>query len=495
MTTAVPADLERHVACLIVAIEYYPQIAIKMIKATVDKVLEKLKNNPNNEFMNSLDNPEKVAIKTLSTDGFNKMDIALLYKLIRYFNLVPAPTRGKWGRRPSAATHTQKGDDLERMRNNRNDIFHRPKGGVSQEERDTFFKESIEIACRIEDSTSSFETKIRNTKMYSIIEDQSKQALGKCPAFQVQLIDISGIQHVDLYYDDVIVENLENQDLPATDSTLCTLYIRGGNINGPVTRIMVEQINKESFSIKVTKSESGSLVLHVEINNICFSDKHSLHEAIAEFLQIVFTFINGSFEQHSMEVVLAECDSYIISDNEEENDQEPLVSKLDAMVMTSQRVDEAAACTALLDDKDARATQEDKTFGISTSSPLHGTSHEKNPEEACGSNVESEKGSNEEKIRTPRKNFIEKEKKLILHYYVSRSHECTWDTLMEIIYEHRKDELPSDIVEHYENLYEQNKLKDRIKRFIEKVHSGRYNETDPDIMALMKNVRCNPLIQ
>jgi hypothetical protein len=37
-------------------------------------------------------------------------------------------------------------------------------------------------------------------------------------------------------------------------------------------------------------------------------------------------------------------------------------------------------------------------FRISTSSALHGTNHEKNPEEACSSKVESEKGSNEEKI-------------------------------------------------------------------------------------------------
>jgi len=36
-------------------------------------------------------------------------------------------------------------------------------------------------------------------------------------------------------------------------------------------------------------------------------------------------------------------------------------------------------------------------FGISTSSPLQGTSHEKNPEEAYVSKVESEKGPNEKK--------------------------------------------------------------------------------------------------
>jgi hypothetical protein len=77
--------------------------------------------------------------------------------------------------------------------------------------------------------------------------------------------------------------------------------------------LMKSFINKRNCQIKLLKTESGSLVLHVEINNICFITKDSLHKAIAEFLRIVFTSINGSLEQHIMEVVLAECDSYIIS--------------------------------------------------------------------------------------------------------------------------------------------------------------------------------------
>ena len=60
-------------------------------------------------------------------------------------------------------------------------------------------------------------------------------------------------------------------------------------------------------------SNSGSLVLHVEINNLCFITKDSLYKAIVEFLRRVFTSISGSLDQHIMEVVLTECDSYIIS--------------------------------------------------------------------------------------------------------------------------------------------------------------------------------------
>ena len=76
---------------------------------------------------------------------------------------------------------------------------------------------------------------------------------------------------------------------------------------------ILNKVNEGDCQIKLVKAESGSLVLHVEINNLCFITKDSLHKAIAEFLRRVFIFISGRLDQHIMEVVLAECDSYIIS--------------------------------------------------------------------------------------------------------------------------------------------------------------------------------------
>jgi hypothetical protein len=74
---------------------------------------------------------------------------------------------------------------MERMRNNRNAVINRPQVSLSEEEGNTFFKESIEIACRVDqfigESTSSFETQILNARRYNITPEQSRQALGKCP--------------------------------------------------------------------------------------------------------------------------------------------------------------------------------------------------------------------------------------------------------------------------------------------------------------------------
>jgi hypothetical protein len=77
---------------------------------------------------------------------------------------------------------------MERMRINRNDLVHRPKGGLSEKERDTFFKDSIEIACRVDkfigESTSNFGTGIRNAKIHGITQEQYRQALEKCVELQ-----------------------------------------------------------------------------------------------------------------------------------------------------------------------------------------------------------------------------------------------------------------------------------------------------------------------
>ena len=187
MATAVSTNDERHASSLIVALEFYPQMAIKMIhKCPSNIVLMMIQNDPNNKFMKSLNDSETKLIPTLSTDGFNKLDMSLLYKLIRRFNLVPEPSE-KWGNRP-LATNINQGDDMERMRFNRNDLVHRPRGGLSEEERDKFFKESIEIACRVDnfigESTSSFETRIRNAKIHRIKHEKYRQVLEKCVELQ-----------------------------------------------------------------------------------------------------------------------------------------------------------------------------------------------------------------------------------------------------------------------------------------------------------------------
>ena len=61
---------------------------------------------------------------------------------------------------------------------------------------------------------------------------------------------------------------------------------------------------------------------------------------------------------------------------------------------------EGAKCTALLDDKEARATQDDKTLEASTSDPIQGDIHERTPEEE---HVSNEKEKIKKKKKTNKK--------------------------------------------------------------------------------------------
>jgi hypothetical protein len=83
MATAISAV--RHAAALSVALQFYPQMAIQMIhKCSPDMVFRMIQNDSNNKFMKSLNGSDQKLIPTLNTDGFNKLDISLLYRLIRH---------------------------------------------------------------------------------------------------------------------------------------------------------------------------------------------------------------------------------------------------------------------------------------------------------------------------------------------------------------------------------------------------------------------------
>ena len=130
-------------------------------------------------------------------------------------------------------------------------------------------------------------------------------------------------------------------------------------------------------------------------------------------------------------------------------------------------------------------------FGIS--SVLQGTSHEKSPEKAYVSEVESEKGPNEKKTRNVMKKMTKDEKMLILRSYIILPVKSDWDQLADNVYKSRYQALSRETIKHYEdNLNISTTLKSRIKGYIHNVQRGnRDKETDPEITALMNIVQSN----
>ncbi|XP_076081560.1 uncharacterized protein LOC143052414 [Mytilus galloprovincialis] len=131
---------------------------------TLDKKIQ----NAGKNFMNSLHKTEKTVVRNMKTKGYREMDGSLLYKLIRYFELVDMPSEG-WGKEPKPHALNQ-GDDVERLRYLRNSVFHRTESAMKPTESKSFFEGFRQCAERLDQFLQ------RPTKVYTdrIMEVQSK---------------------------------------------------------------------------------------------------------------------------------------------------------------------------------------------------------------------------------------------------------------------------------------------------------------------------------
>lgn len=91
---------------------------------------------------------ERQTVKTMTTDGFAKLDISVMYKIIKHFNLIAVPTRN-WGANP-LPKEIELGDDIERIRNARNHLVHKWDANVSEKSFTEFFDSSITVSRRLD---------------------------------------------------------------------------------------------------------------------------------------------------------------------------------------------------------------------------------------------------------------------------------------------------------------------------------------------------------
>ncbi|VDI08318.1 Hypothetical predicted protein [Mytilus galloprovincialis] len=321
-------DFKRHSTALMVVFDVYPQIMREMIVNIFPPlaVLRQIQNEPNQTFMKQLSPKEKKMILKLDSTGYNGQDVSCLYKLIRYFNLLPPPTKG-WGPKPKPGDQCE-GDDVERMKKNRNDIIHRPRGGLSECDGNYFFKQSIEIAQRMDSRNGSpqngFESKIEDIQSYIIVsQEHGMKVFEKCPDLQEQLQESEDAPCIRLYYGNDIVmkigKNIENENNDESSSA-CTMFLKNPNFDVDIAIEMLEaakkNLCKEKDVISYTDAENGSLNLYISIPDRCFVTKEVLHKAIRHFLHDIFrTAFIKCIQGHTYTVVLA-TSTDLVSDNE-----------------------------------------------------------------------------------------------------------------------------------------------------------------------------------
>lgn len=166
--------------------DIYTEIIKEMIrnKWPPKDVLNLIKDQ--SQKFNRMNTKEQKNILEMDRHGYNGLDFSLMYKVIRHYGLLSSPKQG-WGGKPKPDAK-RKADDVERMRKHRNYISHRPSCCLSESERNSFFKESIEIAERMDNRigspTNGFKSKLQKILSGSLISVSNEKLLQKCPKYQ-----------------------------------------------------------------------------------------------------------------------------------------------------------------------------------------------------------------------------------------------------------------------------------------------------------------------
>ena len=181
--------------CTMVVFDVFSQIMQDLMKysnvppsAVYDKIMK------TKGFRAKLNSNEMHSIQSLTTDGYAKLDVSLIYKIVKYFKIyIPQPSR-KWGSNPQQ-NEIEIGDDVERIRMARNVLVHKIKAEISEEDMEDFFTKFLDVAKRVDQyldkpPASGYEQTIKNYRTITLDEEMAEgyiQALQKIESLEGNL--------------------------------------------------------------------------------------------------------------------------------------------------------------------------------------------------------------------------------------------------------------------------------------------------------------------
>ncbi|CAC5406530.1 unnamed protein product [Mytilus coruscus] len=264
-------------------------------------------------FRKKLSQKEMRIVQTLSSDGYNKFDITLMYKIARNSNfkmiINELPTRG-WGTEPLHDEITI-GDDIERIRLSRDHLMHNPNHRVSETEFILFFDKLVDVARRADE---------HDNRAPNMTYEQQMQDLRSHP--------------IDPENTKILLETLEeNKNLrEKMDGTVRLKMVLVGTAN-PAN--LADNINShreeiglqcKDFLIDLDKASEGSLILYLEVQKRVFQSDSLLHAEMDRFLEIVFKVISFNPEiTISSHILIIHDDSYESGSSSEDEDNPSVV--------------------------------------------------------------------------------------------------------------------------------------------------------------------------
>ena len=148
--SSISKDQVNYLKCCSVCVDLFPVILCTILTTDIlpKDIFNKVKAS---HYVKLSKDQEKKVIKA-TTAGYTSFDLTLFYTLIRNLVLpsVAAPSNG-WGKLPVSASQTTTGDDVERMRDLRNNVYgHASSTGISDPDFRGYWKTIQDICTRME---------------------------------------------------------------------------------------------------------------------------------------------------------------------------------------------------------------------------------------------------------------------------------------------------------------------------------------------------------
>lgn len=165
----------RYTRANLALLDVFTKIMRDLLRSKVMSVITLETMVQHTNFQKMLSEKEKTLLKTIEYD---ELDIGIIYKIIRFFKFVQAPSRG-WGF-PPRPNDQQIADDIERIRIMRNSLAHKPNPVLSEENLESMFTDFADMSYRFDtymkqDPNNGYSKAVDNYKTGSIDPERERQ--------------------------------------------------------------------------------------------------------------------------------------------------------------------------------------------------------------------------------------------------------------------------------------------------------------------------------
>lgn len=266
--------------------------------------------NNDRHFRHKKITPDEMnVIQTLTTNGYRKLDINLMYKLMKYFKgIIPAPTRG-WKHYPQPSDLAI-GDDMRRIKDARNFFGHNICPSLSQDKMEELFRTYSDVGERADsylkkDAASSYKQLVLKHKNSPIDKSKEDEILDKERQLRRNMeLSISFTDNRACKLD--IADDTRNEwkrkfeSNPSGSTNLKFVFegIENPKVTSEKINAKKDEINQMSEYIKIVDVSTGSIVLYVCVKNQLINNNQRLIHEVEQFIQVMldlagFRFKNG----------------------------------------------------------------------------------------------------------------------------------------------------------------------------------------------------------